>query len=101
MPRLKIIFAGAGEFGLPTLRALAESHEIVLILSQPDRPAGRGRKLTPSPISRFALDNNLPLLRTTNINTESLPIADAMIVIAFGQKISQAIVNQQRLGSMD
>lgn len=100
--RLKLIFAGAGEFGLPTLRALAESgHEIVQVVSQPDRPAGRGRKLTPSAITQFALDRNLPLLRTANINEEKLPPADVMVVVAFGQKIADHIVNQPRLGSVN
>lgn len=99
---LKLIFAGAGEFGLPTLRALAESgHEIVQVVSQPDRAAGRGRKLTPTAIAQFALDHNLPLLRTANLNDEKLPSADVMVVIAFGQKIADHIVNHPRLGSIN
>ena len=114
MPPLKIIFAGAGEFGLPTLRALFESAtpdshehstlpplEIVHVFSQPDRPAGRGRKLAPTAISQLALDHHLPLTRTQDINAEPLPPADLMIVIAFGQKISQAVANHPRLGSVN
>src|SRR3954453_2090114 len=96
---LKIIFAGSGEFGLPTLRALRDAgHEIVQIFSQPDRPAGRGRKLTPTPIAQFAIEQNLPLIRTANINTESLPQADVMVVIPFRQKIAREVVNRPRLG---
>jgi methionyl-tRNA formyltransferase len=99
---LKIIFAGAGEFGLPTLRAVIDAgHHIQQVFSQPDRPAGRGKKLTPTPIAAFALQNNLPLIRTSDINAEPLPPADLMIVIAFGQKISPAVVNHPRLGSVN
>jgi methionyl-tRNA formyltransferase len=98
---LRIIFAGSGEFGLPTLTALHANHEIIQVFSQPDRPAGRGRKLAPTPISQFALDHNLPLTRTADINQEPLPPADLMIVIAFGQKISEAVANHPRFGSVN
>jgi methionyl-tRNA formyltransferase len=98
---LRIIFAGSGEFGLPTLTALHANHQLVQIFSQPDRPAGRGRTLTPTPISQFALDHNLPLTRTADINAEPLPPADVMVVIAFGQKISDTVANHPRLGSVN
>jgi len=102
MPQLSIIFSGSGEFGLPTLRELIRTgHEIVQVVSQPDRPAGRGRKLTPNPVAQFALDHSLPLLRTADINAETLPPADVMVVIAFGQKIGEAQVNHPRLGSIN
>ena len=99
---LNIIFAGSGEFGLPALRALRDAgHQIVWIFSQPDRPAGRGRKLTPTPIAQLAIEQNLPLTRTANINEEILPQADVMVVIAFGQKIAERVVNHPRLGSVN
>jgi methionyl-tRNA formyltransferase len=102
VPALDLIFAGSGEFGLPTLQALAESgHRISLVVSQPDRAAGRGRKLTPTPISQFAIERQLPLLRTDDINPAELPNADAMVVIAFGQKIVQEVADRPRLGSMN
>jgi len=102
MTHLKLIFAGSGEFGRPTLAALAEAgHDIVQVVSQPDRPAGRGRKLTPTPISQFAIDHHLPLIATDNINALQLPPADVMVVIAFGQKISPGVVNHARLGSVN
>lgn len=103
MTRLRLIFAGSGEFGLPTLkRLIADGHEIVRVFTQPDRPAGRGRKLTPTPIGQFALDVGLPVTPSANINTEP-PIdgVDAMVVIAFGQKLGDAVVNRPRLGSMN
>lgn len=99
---LKILFAGSGEFGLPTLKALvAAGHEIVHVYSQPDRPAGRGRTLTPTPIAQHALASDLPLTRTENLNAEPLPPADLLVVIAFGQKVSEAVTTHCRLGSVN
>jgi methionyl-tRNA formyltransferase len=102
MAPLRIIFAGSGEFGLPTLGALLEGgHEIVQVVSQPDRPAGRGRKLTPTAVAQLGIDRGLPLIRTDDINGESLPPADVMVVIAFGQKIGERQVQHPRLGSVN
>jgi methionyl-tRNA formyltransferase len=101
-PPLRILFAGSGEFGLPTLRALLDSpHEVVQVITQPDRPAGRGRGLTPTPVGRLADDAGVPAIRTANINAEPLPGADLMVVIAFGQKIAPEKVNHPRLGSVN
>jgi methionyl-tRNA formyltransferase len=87
---------------LPTLKAVREGgHEIVQVVSQPDRPAGRGRELTPTPIASAAIDAGLPLLRTADINRETLPAADLMVVIAFGQKIADPVVHHSRLGSIN
>ncbi len=102
MERLRILFAGSGEFGLPTLKAIgAAGHELVHVYSQPDRPAGRGRSLTPTPIAQYCIENGLPLTRTENLNAETLSPADLLIVIAFGQKISEAVANFARLGSVN
>lgn len=102
MSPLRIIFAGSGEFGLPTLRAVLDAgHEVIQVFSQPDRPAGRGKKLTPTPIAQFALERGLPLMRTDNINREPLPPADLMLVIAFGQKIADPVIHHPRLGSIN
>lgn len=102
MPSLRIIFAGSGEFGLPTLRALlASKHQVVQVVTKPDRPAGRGRGVTAMPIGKYADEAGVPCLRTENINAEPLPEADLMVVIAFGQKISPAKVNHPRLGSVN
>ncbi len=102
MSPLRVIFCGSGEFGLPTLQALLQtSHQVVQVISQPDRPAGRGRGLTPTPVSQAARDAHLPLLRTSDINKETLPPADVIIVIAFGQKIAPHIVDHPRLGSIN
>ncbi|HEV7301184.1 MAG TPA: methionyl-tRNA formyltransferase [Tepidisphaeraceae bacterium] len=102
MPPLKLIFAGSGEFGLPTLQRLtADGHEIVRVFTQPDRPAGRGRKLTPTPIGAFAAGAGLPVVATPNINAEQPVESDAMVVIAFGQKIGDPVIHRPHLGSMN
>ena len=103
MPPLRIIFAGSGEFGLPTLTRLVKSdqHDLVQVVSQPDRPSGRGLKLTPTAVARLATERNLSLLRTSNINGEMLPDADVMVVIAFGQKVAPHVVSHPRLGSVN
>ncbi|CAN5422574.1 methionyl-tRNA formyltransferase [soil metagenome] len=102
MSSLNIIFAGSGEFGLPTLRALlASEHRIVQVVTQPDRPAGRGRKLLPTPVGQFALEQNLSLAPTSDINTEQLAPADLLVVIAFGQKIAEHVIQHARLGAVN
>jgi methionyl-tRNA formyltransferase len=99
---MRIIFTGSGEFGLPTLKALlAADHRIVQVFTQPDRAAGRGRKITPTPVAQFAEKNSLPCRRTENLGGEDLPEADLMLVIAFGQKIPPAAVDSPRLGSIN
>jgi methionyl-tRNA formyltransferase len=98
----KIIFAGSGEFGVPTLGRLIESGiSIVQVFSQPDRPAGRGRQLHPTAIAQLALERGLPLVRTDNINAQTLPPADLLLVIAFGQKVAPHVVDHARLGSIN
>jgi methionyl-tRNA formyltransferase len=99
---MQIIFTGSGEFGVPTLAALLEAgQEIVAVCTQPDRPAGRGRKLSPTAISQFASARSLRLIPTGDVNAEPLPSADLMIVIAFGQKIAPAVVAHPKLGSVN
>jgi methionyl-tRNA formyltransferase len=99
---LKILFAGSGEFGAPSLDALvAAGHEIVQVISQPNRPAGRGKQMTATPIARLAEERRLRVLKTGNINEEKLESADLLVVIAFGQKIAPEVVNHARLGSVN
>ncbi len=99
---MRIIFTGSGEFGLPTLSALLQAgHEIAAVYTQPSRPAGRGRKLTPTPVGEYAAGKSLAVVETADINSEKLPPADVMVVIAFGQKLAEGIVNDPRLGSVN
>lgn len=97
---MDVIFFGSGAFGLPTLQALAREHRVVMVVSQPDRPAGRGSKLTPTPIADWAAKElpNVPLVKPENVNEPSILAsvrdtkADAWVVIAFGQKLSNDLL---------
>lgn len=98
---LQILFAGSGEFGLPTLDALRQRHEIVRVYTQPDRPAGRGKHLKATAVAEFAARRNLPLTKTDSLGSQTLAPADVLVVIAFGQKISQAVTKHPRLGAIN
>lgn len=98
-------FFGTPEIALPTLEALNLSrHTVATVISQPDRGRGRGRRRTPSPVSAWALDRDVPLLRPERVgNTESLAFLnehtpDLGVVIAFGQFIPKSVREQPRLG---
>ena len=95
---MRVIYMGSGAFGLPTVQALAAAHEVALVISQPDRTAGRGRQLRSTPIAAWALENDLPLERPKDVNDPELVArihavgADALIVIAFGQKLGEPLL---------
>ncbi len=95
---MRLLFLGSGEFGLPTVRMLHTQHELVGVVSQPDRPAGRKRVMTPTPIAAWALAEGIPVLRTDNVNTPEFIAqvldlkAEASVVIAFGQKLSEPFI---------
>lgn len=95
---MRIVFLGSAEFGLPTLKRLHDRHEVVAVVSQPDRPAGRKRKLAPTPVAAFARDQGMTVHTTDDVNTDEFVDtirrleADAGIVIAFGQKLGQPLV---------
>jgi methionyl-tRNA formyltransferase len=97
--RLRLVFFGSGAFGLPTLKRLVREHDILLVVTQPDRPAGRRRIPTPTPTAEFATSEHLALLKPENVNDriviENIRAlnADAFIVIAFGQKLGPALLN--------
>lgn len=96
---MNIIFLGSGAFALPSLDALFRTHHILHIISQPDRPAGRGSHLTPTPVSAWALSHNIPLTRTDNANAPDILALlrslapSALVVIAFGQKLSDELLS--------
>lgn len=99
---MRVLFAGSGAFGVPTLgRMIASGADIVQVCTQPSKPAGRGNKLTPTPIGAFAAAHGLPFLETADINTLTLPAADLLVVIAFGQKLSPHVVSHARLGAIN
>ena len=95
---MRLVFFGSGPFGLPTLESLMRQHQIELVISQPDRPAGRNRKPQPTPITRFAEDNQLAIVRPEDVNDDKViesirgVEADAFVIIAFGQKLSRPLL---------
>jgi methionyl-tRNA formyltransferase len=102
MTDLRIIFAGSGAFGVPSLNGLLDrSATLVRVYTQPDKPAGRGHVLTPTPVGKWAIDNGIDVVRTADINAEALPEADLLVVIAFGQKLAPHIVDHARLGAVN
>jgi methionyl-tRNA formyltransferase len=96
---MRILFFGSGAFGLPTLQSLCERHEVVEVISQPDKPAGRKRVLTPTPIAQWALDKGYSVPRVDDVNTPAFVgqikgyQADASVVIAFGQKLGPELID--------
>ena len=101
---LKLIFAGTPEFAVPSLRIAAERGEVVAVYTQPDRPAGRGRSATASPVKQKALDLGLPVYQPINFKSEeALQIlkshqADLMIVVAYGLILPEPVLSAQTLG---
>jgi methionyl-tRNA formyltransferase len=105
---LKIIFAGTPDFAARHLDALlASEHQIVGVFTQPDRPAGRGNKLTASPVKLLAQQHNIPVFQPKSLRPEenqrlvaSLG-ADVMVVVAYGLILPQAVLDMPRLGCLN
>ena len=104
----RIVFAGTPEFAVPALQALVQSdHRIVAVYTQPDRPAGRDRKLQASPVKGCALDHGLPLCQPRDFKSaaevEALAGlgADLMIVAAYGLLLPAAVLRAPRLGCIN
>jgi len=104
----KIIYAGTPEFALPALDSLIQGeHEIVAVYTQPDRPAGRGRKLQPGPVKKRALEAGLDVRQPIDFNQpgeiEALPAlgADLMVVAAYGLLLPPAVLAAPRLGCIN
>ncbi|MDD2881556.1 MAG: methionyl-tRNA formyltransferase [Rhodoferax sp.] len=110
---MKVIFAGTPEFAAVALGALhAAGHEVVLVLSQPDRPAGRGMKLHASPVKQFALDHGMAVAQPRSLRLDGkypedaqaarqaieAAQADAMVVAAYGLILPQWVLDVPRLG---
>ena len=102
---MNIVYFGSGAFGLPTLEALAQRHTIAAIVTQPDRKAGRGKTLTPTPIAAWASEHlpETPLYKPENVNEPEIrdqirahagdrPDDRAWVIIAFGQKLSPELL---------
>lgn len=105
---LRIVFAGTPEFAAEHLKALLDTpHEIVAVYTQPDRPAGRGQKLMPSPVKQLAAQHGLPVLQPPTLRdaTAQAELAalqpDLMVVVAYGLILPQAVLDIPRLGCIN
>jgi methionyl-tRNA formyltransferase len=103
----KIVFMGTPDFAVPTLRALMQNHEVIGVVTQPDRPAGRHQQIQMSSIKQVAIEAGIPILQPEKLRRpdaiESLKqwIPDAYVVAAFGQILPQAVLDIPRYGSIN
>lgn len=98
---MRVVFLGTPEFAVPTLEAIEFSAiELSAVFTQPDRPAGRGRKLTPSPVKKRALEFGLEVHQPERIRaSDILPFSpDAVVVVAYGQILSKKFLAVPKLG---
>jgi methionyl-tRNA formyltransferase len=101
---MRVVFFGSPAFAVPSLRAVSARHEVVLVVSQPDRPAGRGRALQPPPVKETALALGLPVEQPLKLKDPGLaerlaPLAaDVFIVVAYGRILPPALLAIPRLG---
>lgn len=105
---LRIIFAGTPDFAARHLDALlASPHQVVGVFTQPDRPAGRGKKLMPSPVKILAEQNGLPVFQPASLRPEenqqliAALNADVMVVVAYGLILPKAVLEMPRLGCIN
>ena len=106
---MKIIFAGTPDFAAAHLQALIDSdqHQVVAVYTQPDRPAGRGKKLTASAVKQLACDHNLTVLQPPSLKDSDAQQqlasfeADIMIVVAYGLILPQVVLDTPRLGCIN
>jgi methionyl-tRNA formyltransferase len=105
---VRILFWGTPEFALPALRALGdEGHDVIAVVTQPDRPQGRGRELAPPPVKREALAEGIPVLQPERARGDEFLAAlraldaDLSVVVAYGQILRPEVLAVPRLGSVN
>ena len=104
---MNVLFYGTPEFALPAFHAVRSDHTIVTVITQPDRPAHRGQKLTPPPVKVAALAAGLPVLQPPRLRDPEWPEtlralgADVAVVVAFGQILPQAVLDAPARGSIN
>lgn len=104
---MRVLFYGTPEFALPTLEALLEHHHVVGVVTQPDKPAGRGRRVTASAVKRRALAAAVPVLQPARLRDPEWPArlaeleAEVAVVAAFGQILPKAVLDVPTRGSIN
>ncbi|MGC4045133.1 MAG: methionyl-tRNA formyltransferase [Armatimonas sp.] len=105
---MRVVFFGTSPFAVPTLRALAESeHDLLAVVTQPDRPSGRGMSLTPSAVKKAAEPLGLPILQPERVRRNPFPAElaalapDVLVVVSFGQIIPQKVLDIPKFGGIN
>lgn len=104
MTRLRTVFMGTPEVAVPSLRVLARSSDLALVVTQPDRPRGRSRKPAPPPVKVAAAALGLEVWQPERLraaDAERLPDCDLIVVLAFGQLLPQAVLERPRIDSIN
>lgn len=107
MKKLRAVFMGSPEFAVPSLEAVAQTCELVLVVTQPDKPAGRGRKLLPPAVKQAATARGVPVIQPVKIRDGSLAGAlqevapDVIVVTAYGRILPRAILELPRYGCIN
>jgi methionyl-tRNA formyltransferase len=110
--QLRVVFAGTPAFALPALNAIASQHHVAGVLTQPDRPAGRGRVLTASPVKQAALALRVPVIQPLRLRGDAAALqatlnalhewkADVMVVVAYGLILPRELLDAPRLGCVN
>ena len=104
---MRIVFMGTPEFAVPSLKALCENgYDVVGVFTQPDRPKGRGNKVTMSPVKEYALSQNIPVFQPQRIRRDGVEdlkalAPDLCVTAAFGQILSQEILDIPPMGNIN
>jgi len=106
---MRVVFIGTGEISVPTLRMLQQSreHELVSVITQPDKPAGRDQRLKPSPIKLLVKDTDVPMLQPKRIKSDEAiseiraMAPDIIVVMAYGQILPRSVLNAARIACLN
>ena len=105
---MNIVFMGTPDFSVESLKRLKEKHNVVAVVSQPDKPKGRGKKLVNTPVKQFALDNGIEkIYQPEKIKDEEVIKilknldADLFVVVAYGQLLSEQVLNIPKYGCIN
>lgn len=104
---MKTVFMGTPDFAVETLKALTKKHQVLAVITQPDKQKGRGKKLMFPPVKEYALENNIPVFQPEKISDKDfLQVlegfnADIFVVVAYGQLLPEAVLNMPRLGCIN
>ena len=104
---MRVIFMGTPDFAVPSLEALLTKHEVVLVVTQPDKPKGRGKKMVPTPVKACALEHGIPVLQPEKVKepefVEQLRSyePDLIALTAFGQILSEPILEMPKYGCIN